>query len=112
MEIPMARRFFLAALPLAAVLFASAPAQAASDAEGRAVAACRAQMLSRFDAGQIRSYRVGEIAGSSRSTRVTFYVNADRHYTFAGAAEGQGRVVTASIDPPRGEARQLAAGGR
>ena len=107
----MTRQILLAALPFAA-LFASAPAQAASDTDGRAVAACRAEMLSRFDPGQVRSYRVGDIAGSSRSTRVTLYVTADRHYTFTCAADGQGQVVTASIDPAHGAARQLAAGSR
>ena len=106
----MTRRFLLSALPVAAALLAAAPAQALTDSDGRAVAACRADMLSRFDAGQVRSYRVGEISGTSRSTRVTFYVNADRRYTFACAADGQGRIVTASIDPPRGNA--LAAGSR
>ena len=107
----MTRQILLAALPLAA-LFASAPASAASDAEGRAVAACRAEMLSRFDSGQVRSYRVGDIAGTSRATHVTLYVNADRRYTFTCAADGQGQVVTASIDPAHGAARQLAAGSR
>ena len=107
----MTRQILLAALPLAA-LFASAPASAASDTDGRAVAACRAEMLSRFDPGQVRSYRVGDIAGTSRATRVTFYVNADRRYTFTCAADGQGQVVTASIDPAHGASRQLAAGSR
>ena len=107
----MTRQILLAALPLAA-LFASAPALAASEAEGRAVAACRAEMLSRFDQGQVRSYRIGDIAGTSRSTRVTLYVNADRRYTFTCAADGQGQIVTASIDPAHGAARQLAAGSR
>jgi hypothetical protein len=107
----MTRQILLAAFPLAA-LFASAPAHAASEAEGRAVAACRAEMLSRFDQGQVRSYRIGDIAGTSRSTRVTLYVNADRRYTFTCAADGQGQIVTASIDPARGAARQLAAGSR
>ena len=107
----MTRQILLGALPLAA-LFASAPAAALSDAEGRAVTACRAEMLSRFEPGQVRSYRVGEIAGTSRAPRVTFYVNADRRYTFACATDGQGQIVTASIDPPRGASRQLAAGER
>jgi hypothetical protein len=111
MEDPMTRQILLAALPLAA-LFAAAPASALSDSDGRAVAACRAEMLSRFEPGQVRSYRVGEIAGNSRATRVTFYVNADRRYTFACAADGQGQIVTASIDPPRGAGHQLAAGQR
>jgi hypothetical protein len=110
MEEVMTRQILLAALPIAAALFASAPAQALSDSEGRAVAACRAEMLSRFDAGQVRSYRIGEIAGTSRNTRITLYVNADRRYTFACSADGQGRIVTASIDPPLGNERQLASG--
>src|SRR3569832_128816 len=101
MEDPMTRQILLAALPLAA-LFAASPASALSDAEGRAVAACRAEMRSRCDAGQVRAFRVGEIAGSSRATRVTLYVNADRRYTFACSADGQGQIVSASIDPPRG----------
>ena len=107
----MTRQILLGVLPLAA-LFASAPASALSDSEGRAVAACRADMLSHFEPGQVRSYRVGEIAGTSRSTRVTLYVNADRRYTFTCAADGRGQVVTAAIDPPRGAGHQLAAGER
>ena len=108
----MTRQISLAGLSLAAALLAATPAAALSDAEGRAVAACRTEMLSRFDPGQVRSYRIGEIAGSSRATRVTLYVNADRRYTFACAADGQGQVVTASIDPPRGASQQVAAGQR
>ena len=108
----MTRQYLLSALPLAAALLASAPAFAVSASEGRAVAACRDEMLSRFEAGQVRSWRIGDIASTSRSTRVTIYVNADRRYTFACAADGRGQVVTASIDPARGAARQLAAGGR
>ena len=108
----MTSRFLLSALALGGALSAAAPAMAMNDTEGRAIAACRADMLSRFDAGQVRFYRVGAISGTSRSTRVTFYVNADRRYTFECAADGQGQIVTASIDPPRGTARQLAAGGR
>src|SRR3979411_2834953 len=102
MEDPMTRQFLIAALPLAAALLAYARALAGSDSEGRAVAACRAEMLGRFDAGQVRSWRIGDISGTSRSTRVTIYVNADRRYTFACAADGQGQIVTASIDPARG----------
>jgi hypothetical protein len=109
MEVPMTRRYLIAALPVAA-LFAAAPVQALSDSESRAVAACRTDMLSRFDAGQIRSWRVGEIAGSARNTRVTLYVNADRRYTFSCATDARSQIVTASIDPARGGSRQLAAG--
>ena len=108
----MTSQFVLTALPLAAALLAPVPAQAMSDSEGRAVAACRAEMLSRFGAGELRTWRVGEIAGTSRNTRVTLYVNADRRYTFACATDGQGQILTASIDPARGAARQLAGGGR
>jgi hypothetical protein len=107
----MTRSIFLTALPLAAAL-ASAPAAAVSDSDGRAVAQCRAELLGRFDEGAIRSYRIGEIAGSARSTRVTFYVDADRRYRFECAADRSGRIVTASFDPARGNDRQLAAGNR
>ena len=57
-------------------------------------------MLSRFEPGAIRSYRIGEIAGNSRRTRVTIYANADRRYTFECAAGADGRVLTASLNPP------------
>lgn len=96
----MTRQNLLMALPLAAALLASAPASALSDAEGRAIAACRTEMLGRFDAGAVRSYRIGEIAGSSRNTRVTIYVNADRRYTFECGAGANGQVLTASLTPP------------
>jgi len=108
----MTRQILLSALPLAAALLAASPASALSDSEGRAVAACRAEMLSRFDEGAVRSYRVGTIAGSARNTRVTLYVNADQRYTFECAADRQGQIVTASIDPARNSQRQLAAGNR
>ena len=108
----MTRQILLSALPVAAALLAASPASALSDSDGRAVAACRAEMLSRFDQGQVRTYRVGEIAGSSRSTRVTLYVTADRRYRFQCAADRHGQIVTASFDPARTDARQLAAGQR
>jgi hypothetical protein len=100
MEVTMTSKILMTALPLAAALFASAPASALSDADGRAVAACRAEMLGRFEAGAVRSFRIGEIAGSSRTTRVTIYVNADRRYTFECGAGANGRVLTASLTPP------------
>jgi len=90
----------MSALPLAAALFASSPASALPDADGRAVAACRSEMLSRFDNGAVRSFRIGEIAGSSRHTRVTIYVNADRRYTFECGVGAGGQVLSASLDPP------------
>ena len=98
----MTRSILLTALPLAAALAASAPAFALSDSEGRAVAACRSEMLGRFDSGAVRSYRIGEIAGSSRRTRVTIYVDADQRYTFECAAGRDGQVITAALDPPLG----------
>jgi hypothetical protein len=112
MEVTMTRSIFTAGLSFAAAVLATAPASAMSDAEGRAVAQCRAEMLSRFDEGSIRSYRIGEISGSSRSTRVTIFVNADRRYTFECAADRGGRILTASLDPARTGDRQLAAGNR
>ena len=93
----------------ASALFVGTPAFAESD--GQAVAQCRAELLSRFEEGAIRSYRIGQIAGNSRRTRVTIYVNADRRYTFECAAGANGEVLTASLTPPRGGA-QLAAGQR
>jgi len=96
----MTRQILMTVLPLAATLFASSPASAVSDADGRAVAACRAEMLSRFDSGAVRSFRIGEIAGSSRNIRVTIYVNADRRYTFECGAGPNGQVLTASLNPP------------
>ena len=108
----MTRSILLSALPLAAALFASTPASALSDSDGRAVAACRAEMLSRFDSGAVRSFRIGEIAGSSRNTRVTIYVNADRRYTFECATGRDGQIQTASFTPARPGGPQLAAGAR
>jgi hypothetical protein len=96
----MTRQILMTVLPLAATLLASSPASALSDADGRAVAACRTEMLSRFDNGAVRSFRIGEIAGSSRRTRVTIYVNADRRYTFECGAGPNGQVLTASLNPP------------
>lgn len=108
----MNRPIFLAALSLAGAALAPAPAAATSDNDGRAVAACRAEMLARFDAGQIHFYRLGDISGGARSTRVTFHVDADRRYEFRCAADAHGQVVTAAFDPPRANERQLAAGTR
>jgi hypothetical protein len=101
MEVKMKSALMLSVVP--ATLFASAmlaatPAQAAG-ADERAVAQCRTELLSRFDQGAIRSYRVGTIAGNSRRTRVTIYVNADRRYTFECAAGADGQV-TATLNPP------------
>lgn len=102
---------FGSALIGAAALTAT-PASALSDSEGRAVAQCRTEMLSRFDQGAVRSYRIGSINGSARSTRVTIFVTADQRYTFECATDRSGQIVTASFDPARASDRQLAAGNR
>ncbi len=94
----------------ASAFLAPAPAAALGPAE-RAVAQCRAELQSRFEDGAIRSYRIGSIAGNSRRTRVTIFVNADRRYTFECAAGATGKVLTASLDPARNGPR-LAAGRR
>ena len=93
----------------ASALFIGTPAFAESDSQ--AVAQCRTELLSRFEEGAIRSYRIGQIAGNSRRTRVTIYVNADRRYTFECAAGANGEVLTASLDPARTGPR-LASGQR
>lgn len=82
-------------------LFASSPAYAMSNAESRAVAQCRAELVRQFPDGALTSHRVGAIAGNSRHTRVTLYATADRRYTFECAADANGRVVTAALNPPR-----------
>jgi len=116
MEVTMTTLRSIAATALPALAIATAlvpaPASALSDAEGRAVAQCRTELLSRFDQGAIRSYRIGTISGSARSTRVTFFVNADQRYTFECATDRSGQIVTASFDPARNGDRQLAAGNR
>lgn len=97
----------LASALLAAGLFAPAPA--AAEPAARAVAQCRAAMLSHFPEGAVRTYRVAEISGSSRRPRVAFYVTADKRYRFECAADPDGNVVTAAFDPPRRDS-QLASG--
>jgi hypothetical protein len=114
MEAPMTSplRVPLALAPavLGALLLTISPAHAVSEAEGRAVAQCRAELVSQFPDGSLRSHRIGAIAGNSRQTRVTFYATADRRYTFDCAVDGEGRIVTASLNPP--SATRLAADGR
>ncbi|HST36793.1 MAG TPA: hypothetical protein VLK25_09220 [Allosphingosinicella sp.] len=95
----------------AAAFLAPAPAAAMGPAE-RAVAQCRTEALGQFGAGEVRSHRIGAIAGNSRSTRVTIYVTADRRYTFECAADAGGRIVTAAFNPARPSGQQLAAGQR
>jgi hypothetical protein len=103
----------LSLLPViaAAAFAAPSPAAALGPAE-RAVAQCRAEALGAFGAGEVRSHRIGEIAGNSRRTRITIYVTADRRYTFECAVGGDGRIQTASFTPARPGGPQLAAGQR
>lgn len=102
----------LSILPvIAAAALAPAPAAAFGPTE-RALAQCRAQALGAFGAGEVRSHRIGEIAGNSRRTRVTIYVTADRRYTFDCAVGADGRIQTASFSPARTGGQQLAAGAR
>ena len=98
----MKSALLMTAIPalFASALFVSTPAAADTGADERAVAQCRADLLSRFDAGAVRSYRIGAIAGNSRRTRVTIFVNADRRYTFECAAGANGEAVTATLNPP------------
>ena len=101
---------------IAAFLFASAfaaaswamPASAQSDS--RAVAQCRAEALRAFPTDTIRSHRIASISGNSRRTRVNLTVNTDRRYNFECVADAQGRVVSASWDPPVSGASPTAQG--
>ena len=88
------------------------PSPAAAEPAQRAVSQCRAELLSRFPEGALRSYRVTDISGNSRRTRVTIAVTADRRYTFECAADSAGRILTAAFDPPRADANQVAIGQR
>lgn len=96
---------------IGSALAATSPA-AAEAGEGRAVAQCQAEALGHFGPGEVRSHRVGEIAGNARRTRVTIYVNADRRYTFECAVGGDGRIQTAAFTPARQAGPRLAAGQR
>jgi len=97
----------LASALFASTLFVATPA--AAEPAQRAVGQCRAEMLAHFPAGAVRTYRVAEIGGNSRRTRVAINVTADRQYRFECAAGPDGRILAASFDPPRSDA-QLAAG--
>ena len=83
-----------------AALAAASPAAAMGESEGRAVAQCRTELLRHFPAESIRSQRIGEISGNSRRTRVSMFVTTDRRYTFECTAGADGRVLTASVNPP------------
>ncbi len=101
----------LIVVPLAFVSAFLVAQPAAAEPAERAVAQCRAELLSRFGADEIRTYRVASISGNSRRTRVTFAVTADQRYTFECATDARGQILLANIDPPRG-GTQLAAGQR
>jgi len=82
-------------------LVAYGPASAeTSEAEGRAVAQCRAEVLRHFPAETIRTQRIASITGNSRRTRIAMFVTTDRRYSFECATDADGRVVTASWNPP------------
>ena len=108
----MTRPLSIVPLLLAPALVALAPTPAAAGPDERAVAQCRAELVSQFPDGSIRNHRVVSIEGNSRRTRVTFSVNADRRYTFQCAAGPQGQILLASFEPARTGERQLAAGQR
>lgn len=90
----------LAPALIGAALFTASPAAAASEAEGRAVAQCRAEVLRHFPQDQIRSQRIAEISGNSRRTRINMFVTTDRRYSFECTAGADGRVLTATWNPP------------
>ena len=90
----------LAPALIGTALWTASPAVAASEAEGRAVAQCRAEMLRHFPQAQIRSQRIAEISGNSRRTRINIFVTTDRRYSFECTAGPDGRVLTASFNPP------------
>lgn len=102
----------LASALFASALFVAVPAAAADAVESRALASCRAELFAQFPDGAIRTHRVDEISGNSRRTRIAFSVTADRRYTFECATGRNGEIVTAELDPPRGQDNQLAAGQR
>jgi hypothetical protein len=94
---------------IGSALAAVSPASAASEADGRAVAQCRAEVLRHFPAESIRNQRVASITGNARHTRVAMFVTTDRRYSFECTADAEGRVVTAAWNPP--VETRLAAGG-
>jgi hypothetical protein len=110
MEEDMTRALAFTLVPALLVSTMIAATPAAAEPAQRAVAACRAELLSRLP--DARNYRVADISGNSRRTRVKISVTADQRYTFECAAGADGRVISATFDPPRGETRQAAAGNR
>ena len=57
-------------------------------------------MLRHFPDETIRTQRIASITGNSRRTRVTMFVTTDRRYSFECTAGADGRVLTASWNPP------------
>ena len=97
------RRLILLLAPtlVGSSFLAYGPASAeAADNDGRAVAECRAEVLRHFPAETIRNQRIASISGNSRRTRVEMFVTTDRRYSFACSTDAEGRVVTASWNPP------------
>lgn len=97
------RKFVLLLAPtlVGSALLAYGPAGAeAQENDGRAVAQCRAEVLRHFPAETIRSQRVASISGNSRRTRVDMFVTTDRRYSFQCTAGADGRIITASWNPP------------
>jgi hypothetical protein len=90
---------FVPALAGSALALAS-PAAAMGGSDGQAVAQCRTELLRHFPSDSIRSQRISEISGNSRRTRVSMLVTTDRRYTFECIAGADGRVLTASVNPP------------
>jgi hypothetical protein len=91
----------LAPTLVGSALLAYGPASAeASEGEARAVALCRAEVLRHFPEGTIRNQRIAAISGNSRRTRVEMFVTTDRRYSFDCTTGADGRVVTASWNPP------------
>lgn len=85
---------------LGSALLAATPVAAASESEGRAVAQCRAEVLRQFPQESIRSQRIASISGNARRTRIAMFVTTDRRYSFECTAGADGRVLTASWNPP------------
>lgn len=85
---------------IGSALWAASPAAAASESEGRAVAQCRQEVLRHFPAETIRSQRIASISGNARRTRIAMFVTTDRRYSFECTAGADGRVLTASWNPP------------
>jgi hypothetical protein len=85
-----------------ALLLAPALAGAMLSTASRAVGQCRAEVLRHFPQDSIRSQRIASITGNSRRTRIAMFVTTDRRYSFECTAGADGRVVSATWNPPVG----------